>query len=67
MPFFELLQGILSSVFLDGIFVKKWKMFPLTFSDIDKVLSADPLIQLAESKGCKGLSFSLESSCCKDT
>jgi hypothetical protein len=45
----QLLQGILSSVYLDGNKVQGWKMFPIPLHNLNEVSNYNPIIQAAYS------------------
>ncbi|OVA08159.1 Glycoside hydrolase [Macleaya cordata] len=43
-------KGILSSVVLDGTSLHGWKMFPISFQDLSKLLKMNPIVQVAASR-----------------
>jgi hypothetical protein len=45
----QLLQGILSSVYLDGNKVQGWKMFPIPLHNLNEVSNYNPIVQAAYS------------------
>ncbi|KAK9131170.1 hypothetical protein Sjap_011657 [Stephania japonica] len=48
-------KGILSSVLLDGHILNGWKMFPISFQNLDKLLKVDSIMQYADSIPVKPL------------
>lgn len=47
---FFLLQGILSSVFLDGSILHGWKMIPIPFHNLNEVPKNNLIIEVAHSR-----------------
>lgn len=46
-------QGILSSVILDGTILHQWKMFPVSFHNLSKLVKAKPVVQVEDFVGAK--------------
>lgn len=45
----QLVQGILSSVYLDGNRVQGWKMFPIPLHNLNEVPTYNPITQASDS------------------
>ena len=46
---YSLLQGILSSVYLDGIILHKWKTYKIPFANLNEIQNTNPSIQASYS------------------
>ncbi|XP_010262091.1 PREDICTED: beta-galactosidase 17 [Nelumbo nucifera] len=46
-------KGILSAVYLDGNVLHGWKMFPLPFDNLNKMLEVNPIMQVGDSRIAK--------------
>lgn len=49
-PYIYDTKGILSSVTVDGIILRPWKMYPITFSKLSNLFKDNPIMQVADSR-----------------
>ncbi|KAG9455716.1 hypothetical protein H6P81_000224 [Aristolochia fimbriata] len=49
-PYLHDIKGILSTVSVDGIVLKQWKMLPISFQNMKNLLNVNPIQQVAESR-----------------
>ncbi|KAF6157131.1 hypothetical protein GIB67_041592 [Kingdonia uniflora] len=50
-------KGILSAVIVDGSILHGWKMYPISFQNLNKLLTVNPIVQFPDSKSANKFSY----------